>query len=335
VYDTPFTQLVGCSVPIQQAPMGAVSPPDLAVAVADAGAVGTLSALMLPVDQVVQLVDAASRRTSGVLAVNFLTEDVDEQAVAAAAERARLVDFFWLRPRPALVELVHRAGSLASWQVGSVAEARAAEDAGCDVVTVQGVEAGGHVRGHRSLLPLLREVLEVVQVPVLGAGGIADGRAVAAVLAAGAAGARIGTRFVATVESGAHPDYKQAVVDATGDSTVVSDAFADCPLCATSPRARVLRAAAERVASFGSDVVATATIGGTDVPVPRGSGMPPSAAVTGHVEAMAMYAGEGVGSVTGIRPAADVVADLMADVEQVAVPAPRSGSEAERPAGIR
>jgi nitronate monooxygenase len=335
VYDTRFTQLVGCSVPIQQAPMGAVSPPDLAVAVAEAGAVGTLSTLSLSAEAVVRVVDAASRRTSGVLSVNFLTEDVDEQAVAAAAERARLLDFFWLRPRPGLVDLVHRAGALAGWQVGSVEEARAAEDAGCDVVTVQGVEAGGHVRGHRSLLPLLREVLEVVRVPVLAAGGISDGRALAAVLAAGAAGARIGTRFIATTESGAHPAYKQAVVDATGEGTVVSDAFADCPLCATSPRARVLRTAADRVTAFGSDVVATATIRGTDVPVPRGSGMPPSAAVAGHVEAMAMYAGEGVGSVTGIRPAAAVVADLVADVERVAVPAPRSRSDADRPAGRR
>jgi nitronate monooxygenase len=213
------------------------------------------------------------------------------------------------------VDLTHGAGTLAGWQVGSVDEARAAEDAGCDLVTVQGVEAGGHVRGSSPLLPLLREVLDAVDVPVLAAGGIADGRSFDEVMAAGADGARIGTRFIATVESGAHPLYKQAVLDAVGDATVVTDAFADCPLCATSPRARVLRTAVARLTELDDDVVGTATMGGERVPVPRGSGSPPSAGVEGRVDAMAMYAGAAVGSVTEIQPAAEVIAELMAGLE--------------------
>lgn len=312
--ETRFTELVGCSVPIQQAPMGGVSSPRLAVAVADAGGVGTITALNMDAAQVTRQLDDMTSRTRGALSVNFLTEDVDERAVGAAAERVRLVDFFWLDPRPRLVELVHRAGALAGWQVGSVEEALAAEQAGCDVVAVQGVEAGGHIRGRLPLVTLLPAVLQAVSIPVLAAGGISDGRAFAAVMADGAAGARIGTRFIATDESGAHPAYKLAIVDAHADSTLISDAFAVCPLCATSPRARVLRSAVDRVAAWGEDVVGTATIGEAMIPVPRGSGMPPSAGVTGHVEAMAMYAGAGVGSVADIRPAADVIADLVAHV---------------------
>ncbi|GAB3316209.1 enoyl-[acyl-carrier-protein] reductase FabK [Geodermatophilus aquaeductus] len=314
--ETSFTALVGCSVPIQQAPMGAVSSPDLAVAVADAGGVGTVSALGVPPEVLLRLLDGMRRRTSGVLSANVLTPDVDEQVVEDIAERVRLVDFFWFDPSPRLVELAHRAGALVNWQVGSVAEARAAVDAGCDVVTVQGVEAGGHVRGSEPLLPLLREVLDAVDVPVLAAGGITDGRSFAEVMAAGAAGARIGTRFLATTESGASPAYRQAVVDAAGDSTVVTDAFAVCPLCATSPRARVLRAAVERLAELDGDVVGTVSMGGTRVPVPRGSGLPPVAGAEGHLDAMAMYAGAGVGAVTAVRPAADVVAELMATLER-------------------
>src|SRR6266849_6782892 len=151
---TRFTELVGCRVPLQQAPMGSVSTPALAV------------------------------------------------AVAAAAARVRIVDFFWADPNPALVEVAHRGGALACWQVGSVDEARAAADAGCDVVAVQGVEAGGHIRGHSPLLHLLESVLGQLDLPVLAAGGIGDGRAFAAVLGMGAAGARVGTRVVATRESG-------------------------------------------------------------------------------------------------------------------------------------
>jgi nitronate monooxygenase len=307
---TPFTALVGCSVPIQQAPMGAVSSPDLAVAVADAGGVGTVTGLGTPPAVLLRRLDGMRARTSGALSVNVLFADVDDGLLADLATRVRLVDFYWFDPSPRLVELAHRSGALAGWQVGSVAEARAAVDAGCDVVTAQGVEAGGHVRGATPLRTLLREVLDAVEVPVLAAGGISDGQTFAEVMAAGAAGARIGTRFLATTESGASPAYKQAVVDAAGDSTVITDAFADCPLCATSPRARVLRAAVERLAELDDDAVAT--MGPTRVPVPRGSGLPPVTGAEGHLDAMAMYAGAGVGAVTDVRPATEVVAELMA-----------------------
>ena len=310
-------ELVGCSVPIQQAPMGAISSPDLAVAVAEAGGVGTVSALGVPAEVFLRRLDDMRWRTSGVLSANLVGEDVDEQLIIDAAERVRVVDFFWSDPSPRRVQLAHGVGALVGWQVGSVAEARAAVDAGCDLVAVQGLEAGGHVRSYTPLLPLLREVLTEVDVPVVAAGGISDGRSFAEVMAAGAAGARIGTRFIATDESGAHPAYKQAVVDATGDCTVITDAFADCPLCAAGPRARVLRAAVERAAELGNDVIGTAPIGGTQVPVPRGSGIPPFTGTEGRLDAMAMYAGAGVASVTDIRPAAQVIAELVDHVDDL------------------
>jgi nitronate monooxygenase len=293
--------------------MGGVSSPDLAVAVADAGGVGTVSALGVPAETFVRGLDDMRRRTSGVLSANILLEDTDEDVIVAAAEKVRVMDFFWFAPTPRFVELVHRAGALASWQVGSVEEARAAADAGCDLVTAQGREAGGHVRGDRPLLPLLREVLDAVPIPVLAAGGISDAGAFAAALSAGADGVRIGTRFVAATESAAHPDYKQALVDAAGDCTLISSTFArDCPLCATRPRHRVLRSAVERVAALDGAVVGTLSMGGRRIPLPRGAGLPPLTAVNGDVAAMALYAGTGVGAITVIRPAADLINDLMA-----------------------
>jgi nitronate monooxygenase len=314
---TRFTVLTGCSVPVQQAPMGAVSGPALVAAAAEAGAVGTLGSLGMTADQVVRAIEKAQAGTTGVLSVNLPTEDVDEDVVVAAAERVRLVDFFWLAPRPRLVELVHSAGALVCWQVGSAEEARAAVDAGCDVVAAQGIEAGGHVRGDQPLRRLLSEVLGAVSVPTLAAGGIASGPALAAVLAEGADGARIGTLFIATEESGAHPDYKRAVVAAGPGSTVVTDAFAvQCPLCATSARTRVLRSAVDRVGAREGDVVGTLRMAGEEVPLPRGAGMPPTAAVSGEIEAMALYAGEGVGEVTGVRPAGAVVAELAAAADE-------------------
>jgi nitronate monooxygenase len=312
---TSFTDLVGCRVPIQQAPMGSVSTPALAVAVADAGGVGTITAMGLTALQLDGMLAEMTARTGGVLAANFLTEHIDRDAVAAAAARVRIVDFFWVDPDPSLVEVAHRSGALACWQVGSLEEAQAAADAGCDVVVVQGTEAGGHVRGQSPLLPVLESVLGRLDLPVLAAGGIGDGRAFAAVLAAGAAGARVGTRFVATDESGAHPAYKQAVVDATAGSTEITDAFSVCPLCATVPRARVLRSCIHAVRAAPSGDVGETTMGDQRVSLTKGHGLPPGAAATGHIEAMAMYAGESVAGVDAIEPVAKVMASWCAAVE--------------------
>jgi nitronate monooxygenase len=304
---TRYTELTGCRVPVQQAPMGSVSTAALAVAVADAGGVGSITALGMTAAQVDDLLAGMAARTAGVLAANFLTGGIDPEAVAAAAARARIVDFFWADPDPALVEVAHCGGALACWQVGSLDEALAAADAGCDVVAVQGTEAGGHVRGHSELRPLLESVLGRVEVPVLAAGGIGDAATFAAVLAAGADGARAGTRFVAAAESGAHPEYKQAVADAAAGSTEITGAFSVCPLCATSPRARVLRSCIGALRDLDDETVGETRAGGQRITLPRGHGLPPGTAATGHIDAMAMYAGESAASITAVEPAARII----------------------------
>lgn len=295
--------------------MGSVSTPALAVAVAEAGGVGSITALGLSAARLDKILAAMAAQTSGVLAVNFLTEDIDREAVEAAAARVRIVDFFWADPDRELVELAHRGGALACWQVGSLAEARAAADAGCDVLAVQGIEAGGHIRGQEPLMPLLESVLGQLEMPVLAAGGIGDGRAFAAVLGTGAAGARVGTRFIATDESGAHPAYKQAVADAVAGATEITGAFSVCPLCATVPRARVLRSCIHALRDVAGDTVGETTLGGQLVSLPKGHGLPPGAAATGHIDAMAMYAGESAATVPAIEPAATVIQSWCAAVD--------------------
>ena len=110
---------------------------------------------------------------------------LDLRCIEIAARAARVVEFFFNDPNASFVDMVHAGGALACWQVGSAAEAVAAAKAGCDLVVAQGVEAGGHVRGTVSTLTLLGEVIGAVDVPVLAAGGIGTGRALAAALAAG------------------------------------------------------------------------------------------------------------------------------------------------------
>jgi NAD(P)H-dependent flavin oxidoreductase YrpB (nitropropane dioxygenase family) len=305
--DTAFTRLVGCRTPIQQAGMGAISWVELAAAVADAGALGMLGTAGLPEGLVLAALDALATRTAGVFGVNFVVGFMDREVVAQAASRAKVVEFFYGDPDTSLVEMVHNNGALVSWQVGSVAEARAATDCGCDLVVVQGIEAGGHIRGQMALLPLLDSVLEVVTVPVLAAGGIATGRSVAAVLAAGAAGARVGTRFLGAQEADVHPVYRQALIAAGPEDTELTSAFStwwDAPH-------RVLRGCiAEAMANHDELVGETAWGDGSSIPIPRLCALYPVGATTGRVQAMAHYAGQSVGHVRRVQPAAQIVAEL-------------------------
>lgn len=308
---TRFTELLGCEVPLQLAGMGGCSGPELVNAVAGAGGAATLAPHGVPLRALEELLD---RLGPGVIGFNVLVPFLDVAAVEAAAARLRYVEFFYGDPDAELVARVHALGALAVWQVGSVREAVAAEVAGCDVVIAQGVEAGGHVRGTTALLPLLDAVLERVAVPVVAAGAIATARGVAAVLAAGADAARIGTRFLATPEADVHPDYLDALLAAGADDTVLTTAFST-----TWPDAphRVLRSCVDAARALTGDTVGTLTVGDRQLPLPRLGPQTPVRATAGHVAAMANYAGQGVGAVTAVRPAADVVRELADGAEQL------------------
>jgi nitronate monooxygenase len=311
---TRFTERVGCELPIQQAGMGGVAGPDLAVAVSAAGALGTVALHMMPAPMVARTLDAMSERTDAPLGFNVLVPFVDRDAVEMASSRCRLVEFFYDDPDPELVRIVHEGGALAAWQIGSRAEAEAARDAECDIVIAQGVEAGGHVRGRIGLLPLLAEVVDAVDVPVVAAGGIGSGRAAAAALSAGADAVRVGTRFVATHEADAHPDYADALVRARAEDTVLTNAFS--VMWPDAPH-RVLQSCIDQAEALDNDAVGEVDIGGTTMPVPRLSVLAPTRETTGSIGAMALYAGESVTDVTGVVPARTIVLEIATGAEEL------------------
>jgi NAD(P)H-dependent flavin oxidoreductase YrpB (nitropropane dioxygenase family) len=310
--ETAFTRLIGCSVPIQQAGMGGVATPELAAAVSDAGGLGMINMVLAPADDVGVATEALAKATTQPFGINFLMPFLDIAAVEAAAPHCRVVEFFYDSPRADLVALVHTAGALAAWQVGSADEARAAVDRGCDFVAAQGTEAGGHVRGTVGLLAVLDAVLDAVDVPVLAAGGIGSPRAMAAALAAGAAGVRVGTRFVATAESGAHQEYVRALIEASAADTVLTTAFST--MWPDAPH-RVLRSCVTALGAFEGDVVGEMEIGGSSMPIPKGAPPSPGKHMTGTLAAMAHYAGESVGNVVRLQPAGDVVRELSEGAE--------------------
>lgn len=320
---TRFTKLVGCSIPIQQAGLGAFANKKLAAAVGNAGAQGMVSWSHMPVDVLAKNLDELREQTTGVFGVNFLVHHYEEEAseihqcVTTAASRARVIDFFYHDPIPSLVELVHKNGALACWQVGSRQEAVAAVDAGCDFIVAQGIEAGGHIRGHIGLMALLNEVLPVVNVPVLAAGGIGTGRNMAAALAAGADGVRVGTRFVATHESGAHPQYVEALIRAEAKDTIYTDVFSyGWPKNAPH---RVLRSCVEAAQAYANEIVGEqlSLRTGTRVPVHRFESFDPMMDTTGAIEAMPQWAGESVDGITKQQSASEVIQELSGEAEML------------------
>jgi NAD(P)H-dependent flavin oxidoreductase YrpB (nitropropane dioxygenase family) len=316
---TRFTELVGCSIPIQQAAIGGLATPALAAAVAQAGGLGMVCMYWSPPGVIEKVLDDLREQTSGIFGVNFIMRFVDpalaHEVVAVAAARANVVEFFYTDPDPSLIEIVHAGGALACWQIGSKTEAAAAVDAGCDFIVAQGIEAGGHVRGRISLLALLDEVLEAVEVPVLAAGGIGTGRAVAAALAAGADGVRVGTRFVGAAEAEAHPKYVNALIAAKAQDTIYTEAFSTG--WPNAPH-RVLRACVQAAETFQGEVVGEAHplyIGGQK-PIRRFEPLTIRKSVTGAIEAMPHWAGESVNGVKGVQPAANIVREFVDEADR-------------------
>ena len=314
---TTFTELVGCTEPIQLAGMGPVCSDELCAAVSAAGGLGMITVAATTPSALEARLGHIRSLTAKPIGANFLIPVTDRECLSVAARSARVIDFFWGNPDRELVEIAHAGGALVSWQIGSAAEAVSAEQAGCDFIIAQGIEAGGHIRGTLGVLPLLSYVLDSVTVPVLAAGGIGSARALAAVLAAGAAGARCGTRFVAAAESGAHPVYVEMLIRAQAEDAVRTTLYeVGCPLCPSTHG--VLRSAIEEAQALTTDVVGEMEMSGQKFPIRRFQGVPtPVKAMSGHVEAMCCYAGQSVGDVRSVKPAADIVSELV----RVAAPA--------------
>jgi nitronate monooxygenase len=320
---TRFTELVGCRVPIQMAAIGGLAKPSLAAAVSNAGGLGMLQLSSFTPDQATRALEETRKRTRGVLGVNFIvTEawypDLEElrEVVETVSKLAKVVEFFYRQPDPSIVELVHKNGALASWQVGSNDEAVAAEKAGCDLIVAQGIEAGGHVRGKIGLLSLLDQVLDSVKVPVLAAGGIGSGRAMAAALAAGASGVRVGTRFIVAEESEAHPQYQKALIYAEPEDTIVTEVFSE-----NWPNAphRVLRSSAEAAQAFKGEIVGQRRLNasGEIAPAKRFECFVMTRDTSGTLEAMPHWAGESVASVEKIQSAAAIIDELASEAERL------------------
>ncbi len=318
---TSFTRAFGLDAPVVAAPVAPT--PELVASVSNAGGLGLLPVTWLDVAAIRAAVRATRELTARPFGVNLvLDERRDEQLEAALAEGVAAVTFFWGDPEPYL-ERVHAAGALATLTVGSAEEARRAAAAGVDAVVAQGWEAGGHVWGQVATLPLVPAVKSAVApLPVVAAGGVADGRGLAAVLALGADAAWIGTRFVASAEAPFVPEYKQRVLAATETEAMYTTLFdVGWPQAPhrVLPNSTVANWEAAGRPEPGArpgegEVVATTPDGQT---IARYDISEPTVGMTGELEALAHYAGQSAGLVHAVEPAATIVRGLVAEAETI------------------
>jgi nitronate monooxygenase len=286
--------------------MSGTATPMLAAAVSNAGGLGMIGIGRQPRDVIERYLDEVATLTSAPIGATCIAHFVLPEVVELVASRLPIVEFFYEWPDPARVP----AGVICGWQVGSVDEAKAAVEAGCRYVIAQGMEAGGHVRGHVPLAELLPAVRAAVDVPIVAAGGIGDAEAVRAAMNLGADAVRVGTRFVATRESYAHPDYIDALVAARTDDSVLTEAFG-----VGWPNAphRVLQSSIDAAATAPNDAIGETILpNGTVMRMSRFGVSTPTRDTTGNIGAMALYAGRSVGAVNRIMTAAEVVAELSA-----------------------
>jgi NAD(P)H-dependent flavin oxidoreductase YrpB (nitropropane dioxygenase family) len=316
---TPLCDLLGIDAPIVQAPVGSAASPELVAAVANAGGLGMLALTWTPPDRAGGRIRRIRELTDGAFGVNLVLDfPVDDQLAAVLGDGVRIVSTFWGDPTAA-GRAIHAAGGLHLHTVGSVREARQAVDAGVDVVVAQGFEAGGHVRGEVATMALVPAVVDAVTpVPVIAAGGIADGRGLVAALALGAQAVWLGTRFLTAVEARTHATYRRRLIDADGADAVHTRCFdGGWP---DAPHRALINATIRAWAAAGSpprgqrpgerDVVATDAGGGA---YPRYDATIPLPGMTGAVEEMALYAGQSAGLIGDEASAGDLVRRIVAE----------------------
>ncbi|MEO0438422.1 MAG: nitronate monooxygenase [Pseudomonadota bacterium] len=297
-------------------PMGGVSCPELVAAVSNAGGLGFLPIWSSSPEDATEQVRATRALTDRPFAVNLRADlNTTEHVEAAVSAGTTLVHVFWGSPAPCSATALASGATLIA-TVDSAGAAQIALDAGARVLIAQGIEAGGHVLSETPLRVLLGDVLELAgDTPVVAAGGITSSEDVKTLAEAGAAGVLCGTRFVASEESLAHPDYKAALLAAGADATVRTRIFdigwPDAPLRTLLNSTYRMWEEAGRPSpgtrpGEGEIIMRI----GEDFEIPRYSMLPPMRGMSGKIEAAVMYAGVGVSRVDEIKPAAEIVLDL-------------------------
>ena len=322
-FQTSLTRLLKIDIPIILAPMSNAVSPELAAAVSNAGGLGMLSATWRDLESIRRVIRKTRSLTNRPFGVNLVLAWPQAERLAICLEEGVSIISFFYGDSSEYIERVHAAGALVMHTIGSAAEARLASEAGVDILVAQGWEAGGHVWGKVATFPLVPRVVDAVSPkPVIAAGGIADGRGVAAALMLGAAGVWVGTRFLLSEEAVIHTVYQQKLMEAAETDAVYSTLFdIGWP---DSPHRSLRNDTIEQWEAAGnppsghrpneSEVIGTYGDGNS---IRRYEASYPEPGAIGQLESMCLYAGQSVGLASRIQPAAEIVRTMAEEAARI------------------
>jgi enoyl-[acyl-carrier protein] reductase II len=311
---TALTELLRVEHPVMLAGMGGVSYHELAAAVSEAGGFGCLGASTMGDQTMVEEIAATRSLTDRPFGVDLLTAAPQDMPakVQAIIDGGATVFVAGLGVPREVIDQCHEQDVLVVNMCGRVHHAVAAVEAGCDLVVAQGTEAGGHT-GQVATMALVPQIVDAVgdSVPVVAAGGIVDGRGLAAARCLGAAGVWIGTRFIATPEARAVRGYKDRLVDGAEDGTMITRAYTGktCRVVRT-PYAEDFERSGAKAEPFPGQVIRSMTDGVNHL---GGDEQTPDVDPTNEF----MPAGQGMGAIHGLVPAGDLVRSIVAEAEAI------------------
>ncbi len=307
---TPVCDLLGIDVPIFLAGMGGVAYADVCAAVSQAGGYGTLGMASETPDGIRREMRRVRERTDKPFGVDLLAALPERMldSIDVIIEGGASAFIAGLGVPGPVIDRCHDAGLIVMSMCGKVSHAIAAEEAGCDVVVAQGTEAGGHT-GRVAGMALIPQIVDAVEIPVLGAGSIVDGRGLAACLAFGAQGAWIGTRFIASHEARASETYKKRIGEVESDETVVTRCYSGKPMRVISnPYVEARERDPDSILRFPDQMAASAREGTLLALAGATDGIEP--------DRHAMPCGQGAGGIVDVLSCQEIVDKLMREAEE-------------------
>ncbi|MBR4362627.1 MAG: enoyl-[Ruminococcus sp.] len=303
---TRITELLGCEYPIIQGGMAWVAEHTLAAAVSNAGGIGLIAGGSAPIDYLRDQIRKCKEKTDKPFGVNIMlmSPNADDLAQLCIDEGVRVVTTGAGNPGK-YIPAWKEAGIKVIPVIPSVALAKRMERAGADAVVAEGTESGGHI-GENTTMCLVPQVVDALEIPVIAAGGIADGRGMAAAFMLGAEGVQIGTRFLASEECQIHPTFKELVIKAKDTDSVVTGRYTGHPCRNIKTKFSKKLANGEKDGSLSPEEFEQITLGSLR-----------KAVVDGNVDEGSFLCGAIAGMVNEIKPCSEIVAEIMAGAEKL------------------
>ena len=300
-----LTELLEIKYPIMQGGLAWNSDAKLAAAVSNAGGAGIIGLGSRQADWALEQIKLAKTLTDKPFGINLvlMANNVKELVEVVCEEKVPFVTTGAGDPGP-WIDKLHEAGIKVIPVVPNVRLAKRMEEKGVDAIVIEGMEAGGHV-GWQTTMALMSNVIPEVKLPVIAAGGIADGRGMAAAFIMGASGIQIGTRFLASAESPSHPKFKEIVIKATDTDSIVTGYTRNLGVrCIKNP--------------FTEKYIALEISGASEqVLNDLATGTNKLASVDGDIVAGSMQAGQSLCRVNKIQPCAEIIEEIMAEVREI------------------